>query len=70
MVLQGGMSEKRRVEVNPREIKESYLEEFNRFLAATKEACTAADVDYERVRTDEPLDQVVLRFLGRRGGRA
>jgi len=62
------MEDERRLEVNPREIKESYLEEFNRFLEATKAACTAADVDYQRVRTDEPLDQVVVRFLSRRVG--
>ncbi len=64
------MEDERRVEVHPREIKQSYLEEFGRFLAQTREACTAADVDYELVRTDEPLDKVLLRFLGRRmGGR-
>jgi uncharacterized protein (DUF58 family) len=64
------MEDDRRVEVHPREIKQSYLEEFGRFLVATKEACTAADVDYELVRTDEPLDKVLLRFLARRmGGR-
>lgn len=63
------MEDERRVEVNPREIKESYLEEFNRFLEATKDACRAADCDYERVRTDEPIDEVLLRFIGRRGGK-
>ena len=63
------MEDERRVEVNPREIKASYLEEFGRFLVDTKQACRAADVDYELVRTDEPLDKVLLRFLGRRMGR-
>jgi len=63
------MEDDRRLEVNPAEIRESYLEEFNRFLADTKATCTAADVDYERVRTDEPLDSVLLRFLARRQGR-
>ena len=29
---------------------------------------TATDVDYQRVRTDEALDQVVVRFLSRRVG--
>jgi len=62
------MEDERRVEVNPREIKASYLEEFQRFLDETRETCMAADVDYELVRTDEPLDTVVLRFLARRGG--
>jgi uncharacterized protein (DUF58 family) len=63
------LEDERRVEVNAREIKQSYLEEFGRFLVETKQACTAADVDYELVRTDEPLDRVLLRFLGRRMGR-
>ena len=63
------MEDERHVEVNPREIKQSYLEEFGRFLVETKQACRAADVDYELVRTDEPLDKVLLRFLGRRMGR-
>lgn len=63
------MEDDARIEVNPREIKESYLEEFNRFLEQTRLACTSADCDYERVRTDEPLDAVLLRFLAKRGGR-
>ena len=63
------MEDDKRIEVNPREIKQSYLEEFHRFLEATRDACRAADCDYERVRTDEPMDEVLLRFLGRRGGK-
>ncbi len=63
------MEDERQLEVNPREIRESYLEEFNRFLDDTRATCTASDVDYERVRTDEPLDTVLLRFLSRRQGR-
>jgi uncharacterized protein (DUF58 family) len=58
-----------RIEVNPREIKESYLEEFGNFLAGVKAACAEADVDYELVRTDERLDEVLLRFLAKRGRR-
>jgi uncharacterized protein (DUF58 family) len=63
------MEDDRRVEVHPKDIKQSYLEEFHKFLLETKEACTASDVDYELVRTDEPLDGVLLRFLARREGR-
>jgi len=63
------MEGERRVEVNPREIKQSYLEEFGAFLEDTRRACAEADVDYERVRTDERLDEVLLRFLARRGRR-
>jgi uncharacterized protein (DUF58 family) len=62
------MEDERRLEVNPREIKASYLEEFERFLEETRARCTAADADYERVRTDEALDRVMVRFLSRRIG--
>ncbi len=62
------MEDERKIEVNPREIRQSYLEEFNRFLQEMKTTCAAADVDYDLVRTDEPLDAVLLRFLARRQG--
>jgi uncharacterized protein (DUF58 family) len=64
------LEDERRIEVNAREIRESYLEEFRAFLDHTRTACTEADVDYMLVRTDEPLDAVLLRFLGRRQRRA
>ena len=38
-------------------------------FAATKDACRSADCDYQLVRTDEALDQTLLQFLARRGGR-
>jgi uncharacterized protein (DUF58 family) len=64
------LEDERKIEVNAREIRESYLEEFRAFLDRTRAACTEADVDYSLVRTDEPLDGVLLRFLGRRQRRA
>ncbi|MEK7831430.1 MAG: DUF58 domain-containing protein [Acidobacteriota bacterium] len=63
------MENDERLEVNPRTIRESYLEEFGRFLDDTRRLCTEADCDYERAITNEPIDQVLLRFLARRGGR-
>jgi uncharacterized protein (DUF58 family) len=62
------MEDERRLEVNPRQIKASYLEEFARFLEQAKTVCTGANVDYQRVITDEGLDEVLVRFLARRGG--
>jgi len=63
------MEDDRRIEVNAREIRQSYLEEFNAFLAQAQARCAEADVDYERVVTDESLDAVLLRYLARRQGR-
>jgi len=64
------MEDDRKLEVNAREIRASYLEEFGAFLQRTRAACSEADVDYTLVRTDEPLDSVLLTFLGKRSGRA
>ena len=64
------LEDERRIEVNAREIRESYLEEFRAFLDRTRATCADADVDYTLVRTDEALDAVLLRFLGRRQRRA
>lgn len=64
------LEDDRRIEVNAREIKESYLEEFGAFLAETKRMCAEADVEYTLVRTDAALDQIILKFLAGRGGRS
>ena len=55
------------LEVNPREIRAELPRGVHAVPSSTvKRTCAEADVDYERVRTDEPLDQVLLRFLARR----
>lgn len=63
------MEDERRLEVNAREIRSSYLEELGAFLEETRELCAESDVDYQLVRTDQPLDAVLLEFLARRQGR-
>jgi uncharacterized protein (DUF58 family) len=62
------MEDERRIEVNAREIKQSYLEELGQFLTRVRRECAEADVDYELVRTDDVLDDVLRRFLARRSG--
>ncbi len=60
------LEDDRRLDVNPREIRASYLEEFDAFLTQTKQACTAADVEYVRVPSDVPLDALLISFLSQR----
>ena len=60
------MEDDRAVEVNPRTVRQSYLEEMNRFLDSTRRTLGEADVDYELARTDEPLDLALVRFFSRR----
>ena len=56
------------LEVDPRSIRASYLEELDAFCTEAKQTCERADVEYELVRTDAHLDRLLLRFLARRGG--
>ncbi len=60
------MEDQRSQQANPREIRDSYLEEMGAFLAASKRTCAEMDCDYQSVRTDEPLDRLLLRYLARR----
>lgn len=51
---------------NPRALREGYLEALNNFLAQTKKACGRLSIDYIQVRTSEPLDAVLAKFLAAR----
>ena len=64
------MEDSRELQANPLEIRDSYLEELQLFLDATKRACAGSQVDHELVSTDAPLDKVLTRFLARREARA
>lgn len=61
-----GMEGEEDLEVDPRSIRESYLEEITALCERVKQVCRAADVEYELVRTDRSLDNLLLRFLSRR----
>ena len=61
-----GLEGEGELEVDPRAIRDSYLEEMNALLDRSRRACRDADVDYELVRTDAALDRLLLRFLARR----
>src|SRR6056297_94720 len=48
---------------NPRALREGYLEAMNHFLEQTRRACGRLMIDYVQVRTSEPLDAVLAKFL-------
>ncbi|MEM6689144.1 MAG: DUF58 domain-containing protein [Planctomycetota bacterium] len=48
---------------NPRALRDGYLEALRDFLNQTKQACGRLAVDYHLVRTSEPLDAVLAKFL-------
>ena len=51
---------------NPRALREGYLEAMNQFLDDTRKACGRLSIDYMLVRTSEPLDAVLAKFLAAR----
>jgi len=48
---------------NPRSLREGYLEALHAFLEQTRRICGGLSVDYIEVKTDEPLDAVLSKFL-------
>jgi len=61
-----GMEGEEALELDPRSIRESYLEEIAALCDRAKATCRDADVEYELVRTDAPFDRLLLRWLGKR----
>jgi len=51
---------------NPRALRAGYLAALEDFLGAVRRQAAAARCDYSLVRTSEPLDAALVRFLSRR----
>jgi hypothetical protein len=51
---------------NPRALREGYLAAVEAFLAEVRGRAAAVRCDYALVRTGEPLDAALVRFLSRR----
>jgi len=64
------MEDERQIEAQPRQIRESYLQELRRFLEDTRRELTRADVEYVQIPTDRAPDRVLLELLARREGSA
>lgn len=51
---------------NPRALRDGYLEALNEFLDQTRQACGRLMIEYMMVRTSDPLDAVLAKFLAAR----
>jgi uncharacterized protein (DUF58 family) len=49
--------------LNPRELGRLYRAEFSAFVDRQREGCLDSGIQYAQVRTDEPLQRVLARFL-------
>jgi len=62
-----GLEQPIRIPVDARAIRRAYLDEFDRYVRELEAGCRQWSIDYERVETDRPLDEVLARYLtGRR----
>ena len=55
---------------NPRALRAGYLEAVEAFLAEARRRAAAATCDYALVRTGEPVDAALVKFLSRRASMA
>ena len=61
-----GMENMGKLVVEPRALRQAYLESVNRFCADVKRRCVSNHIDYKLISTDEHLDAAILTFLAAR----
>ena len=68
-----GMEELPNLLCDPRALRDGYLEELKLYLEEVRTGCSRRGADYLLVRTGDPLDVILARFLHKRlahrGGR-
>jgi uncharacterized protein (DUF58 family) len=60
------MEDDRSVEARGRDVRRGYLELLGKWMEDVRRTCGENDVEYVLVRTDQPLDEVLVPFLARR----
>jgi uncharacterized protein (DUF58 family) len=60
------MEDARTVEARGRDVRRGYLELLGRWMENLRRTCGESDVEYVLVRTDQPLDEVLIPFMARR----
>ena len=55
---------------NPRALRDGYLAAVGEFLAEARRRTAAAACDYSLIRTGEPVDAALVKFLSRRASMA
>jgi hypothetical protein len=54
------------LEVDPRTLRASYLDQLRAFLAAIKSGCGEISADYRAMSTSQPFDVALSDYLSRR----
>jgi uncharacterized protein (DUF58 family) len=64
-----GLEQLPQITTDPLTVRESYLEQLGRHLAAIEEGCRTLETDYVRIRTDADLGAELATYLRKRGGK-
>ncbi|MCL4205436.1 MAG: DUF58 domain-containing protein [Pirellulaceae bacterium] len=54
---------------DPRSLRKAYLQEITRFCNEVQKGCRRYGMDYQQLRTDQPLDQALSKYLADRSER-
>jgi hypothetical protein len=60
------METRQKLQVDPRTIKQAYLEEMNAFVERYRKECSDRNIEYQMTLTDSPYDRMLLNYLARR----
>jgi uncharacterized protein (DUF58 family) len=66
LTLFRGLEQLPDVLAEPRALRRAYLAEFGRYLRRLQAGCRAQAIDYIPLRTDQPLEVVLSRYLASR----
>ena len=55
-----------RIQIDPRELRETYTAQVEQHLAAARRACGDSEVEYHAMYVDEPYDRALTRWINRR----
>jgi uncharacterized protein (DUF58 family) len=58
-----------RLNCNPKSLREGYLEALNEFLTEVRRGCAKSSIDYQLIKTSDPLDAALAQFLSNRMAR-
>ncbi len=61
-----GVEDDIKLDCNPKSLKQGYLEALDKFLTAVRRGCRRNAVDYQLIRTSEPLDAALTEVIARR----
>jgi len=57
---------KERIQIDPRDLRETYRQQVTAYLAQVRRVCADTNVEYHDLYVDEPYDKALVRLLARR----